>query len=114
MKKSAAADGIDEFLALARPTGSEDCPDVGWANICRANASPVNVLASSHPFHSLRIHRRERRKIVLAHNHAGGCNHRRLRQRIRIRSEEHTSELQSHSDLVCRLLLEKKKKKISG
>src|SRR5436190_16888923 len=28
-----------------------------------------------------------------------------------IRSEEHTSELQSHSDLVCRLLLEKKKKK---
>src|SRR5260221_10727020 len=28
------------------------------------------------------------------------------------RSEEHTSELQSHSDLVCRLLLEKKKKNI--
>src|SRR5215204_2901509 len=27
------------------------------------------------------------------------------------RSEEHTSELQSHSDIVCRLLLEKKKKK---
>src|SRR5260221_5372413 len=27
----------------------------------------------------------------------------------RPRSEEHTSELQSHSDLVCRLLLEKKK-----
>src|SRR5437588_10775141 len=33
-------------------------------------------------------------------------------QRVRMRSkrsEEHTSELQSHSDLVCRLLLEKKK-----
>src|SRR2546421_8878880 len=29
------------------------------------------------------------------------------------RSEEHTSELQSRSDLVCRLLLEKKKKKIT-
>src|SRR5438132_9776906 len=28
----------------------------------------------------------------------------------RFRSEEHTSELQSHSDIVCRLLLEKKKK----
>src|SRR5438034_7080912 len=27
---------------------------------------------------------------------------------LRARSEEHTSELQSHSDLVCRLLLEKK------
>src|SRR6266540_2522212 len=30
------------------------------------------------------------------------------------RSEEHTSELQSHHDLVCRLLLEKKKKKCSS
>src|SRR5690242_21626871 len=30
---------------------------------------------------------------------------------IRWRSEEHTSELQSHVNLVCRLLLEKKKKK---
>src|SRR5260221_10913099 len=29
------------------------------------------------------------------------------------RSEEHTSELQSHSDLVCRLLLEKKKHAMS-
>src|SRR5438034_5384744 len=29
---------------------------------------------------------------------------------VHTRSEEHTSELQSHSDLVCRLLLEKKKK----
>src|SRR5260370_25926378 len=29
----------------------------------------------------------------------------------KIRSEEHTSELQSHLNLVCRLLLEKKKKK---
>src|SRR2546428_10250893 len=31
-------------------------------------------------------------------------------RRERARSEEHTSELQSRSDLVCRLLLEKKKK----
>src|SRR5690349_24180824 len=30
-----------------------------------------------------------------------------------VRSEEHTSELQSRRDLVCRLLLEKKKKQIS-
>src|SRR5206468_12094091 len=33
------------------------------------------------------------------------------RQHGNSRSEEHTSELQSRSDLVCRLLLEKKKKK---
>src|SRR5260221_10583358 len=31
-----------------------------------------------------------------------------------VRSEEHTSELQSHSDLVCRLLLEKKKQTIKS
>src|SRR2546427_4454095 len=30
-----------------------------------------------------------------------------------VRSEEHTSELQSQSNLVCRLLLEKKKKKMN-
>src|SRR2546427_8078249 len=32
-------------------------------------------------------------------------------QVLHVRSEEHTSELQSQSNLVCRLLLEKKKKK---
>src|SRR5437773_3550905 len=31
-----------------------------------------------------------------------------------VRSEEHTSELQSHHDLVCRLLLEKKKKQTTA
>src|SRR5690606_35890350 len=38
-----------------------------------------------------------------------GSNSLRLR-RIGVRSEEHTSELQSRENLVCRLLLEKKKK----
>src|SRR2546430_11298021 len=32
---------------------------------------------------------------------------------LSVRSEEHTSELQSQSNLVCRLLLEKKKKKVA-
>src|SRR2546430_3826495 len=35
---------------------------------------------------------------------------RRFRHQLLPRSEEHTSELQSQSNLVCRLLLEKKKK----
>src|SRR2546422_3187999 len=35
-------------------------------------------------------------------------------ERRRLRSEEHTSELQSRLHLVCRLLLEKKKKKQSN
>src|SRR5260221_9758607 len=43
----------------------------------------------------------------------GGSQQRSLiHDRKASRSEEHTSELQSHSDLVCRLLLEKKKKKV--
>src|SRR2546421_12286965 len=38
----------------------------------------------------------------------------RDRSRRARRSEEHTSELQSRSDLVCRLLLEKKKKSVTA
>src|SRR5437773_9487327 len=50
--------------------------------------------------------------IILLHNHPSGVM--RSVELCRLdapRSEEHTSELQSHHDLVCRLLLEKKKKK---
>src|SRR5438309_11656105 len=62
------------------------------------------------PAHGLRDRRagllhRERRDSDLR-QHA-----RRRRTRRRVRSEEHTSELQSQFHLVCRLLLEKKKKK---
>src|SRR5205085_12509052 len=39
-----------------------------------------------------------------------GQRQQRRVHRCRLRSEEHTSELQSQSNLVCRLLLEKKKK----
>src|SRR2546428_3349409 len=53
--------------------------------------------------------------------HGGVVRHETSRGRIRsgrrpreVRSEEHTSELQSRSDLVCRLLLEKKKILASG
>src|SRR4051812_49877230 len=38
------------------------------------------------------------------------CEQLALRSDMTVRSEEHTSELQSHVNLVCRLLLEKKKK----
>src|SRR2546430_7203581 len=37
-----------------------------------------------------------------------------VQARLASRSEEHTSELQSQSNLVCRLLLEKKKDRVSG
>src|SRR5438034_2322629 len=39
---------------------------------------------------------------------------RRKQFKVFLRSEEHTSELQSHSDLVCRLLLEKKNKRTAA
>src|SRR6185312_16716112 len=45
---------------------------------------------------------------------AGTRSPRRRAARIEPRSEEHTSELQSRSDLGCRLLLEKKKKRWGG
>src|SRR5688572_31119878 len=48
-------------------------------------------------------HRRRRRRDRAHAEHGAG------RRRLPVRSEEHTSELQSQSNLVCRLLLEKKK-----
>src|SRR5947207_3902911 len=47
-------------------------------------------------------------KVAHAHLPARADQQIRIRLTPRVRSEEHTSELQSHSDLVCRLLLEKK------
>src|SRR5260221_6889494 len=60
------------------------------------------------------VHGAARRLGVQPHSHRGRL-HRAgagaaLHAAAENRSEEHTSELQSHSDLVCRLLLEKKKK----
>src|SRR5690349_23971160 len=46
----------------------------------------------------------------IAGSWAAPCASRWRRCRSRCRSEEHTSELQSRRDLVCRLLLEKKNK----
>src|SRR5260370_29735080 len=53
------------------------------------------------------IHRCHVHKLrnILEHLHVTAVNERRRTKR----SEEHTSELQSHLNLVCRLLLEKKK-----
>src|SRR3712207_7058802 len=49
-----------------------------------------------------------------ANNYLGLSNHPRLiKASQEMRSEEHTSELQSRQYLVCRLLLEKKKKNIN-
>src|SRR5690606_41934645 len=52
---------------------------------------------------------RRRRRRGLGQGHRVGRP--RARRGARGRSEEHTSELQSRENLVCRLLLEKKKKR---
>src|SRR2546427_7104124 len=64
------------------------------------------------------IQRLARMRIGIGHGggghriRAGQRRHLSLQRAHRaVRSEEHTSELQSQSNLVCRLLLEKKKKK---
>src|SRR5260370_17638066 len=54
------------------------------------------------------LHRAARKRGREPDRHADGVA-RRHRRRRATRSEEHTSELQSHLNLVCRLLLEKKK-----
>src|SRR5258707_10358158 len=51
----------------------------------------------------LRFHRRGDEVVAQAH----------VQGQLRVRSEEHTSELQSRQYLVCRLLLEKKKEYIT-
>src|SRR2546425_1906454 len=65
-------------------------------------------------------HRQHAFQLAQLVQHRGGNRAVRIHQRVRHlslglvqRSEEHTSELQSLAYLVCRLLLEKKKKKIN-
>src|SRR5690242_20973231 len=69
----------------------------------RSTLFPYTTLFRSQPRdeHSLRIHYSHRMRSESLRGASLGAL---------LRSEEHTSELQSHVNLVCRLLLEKKKK----
>ena len=72
----------------------------------RSTLFPYTTLFRSHAIGGQ--HLRSARKVKIAHVRElsiVGLG----QQSSMSRSEEHTSELQSHSDLVCRLLLEKKK-----
>src|SRR2546430_12320633 len=57
------------------------------------------------------LFRSDRRRRLLCVGRPAAVANRHAAARPGERSEEHTSELQSQSNLVCRLLLEKKKKK---
>src|SRR5260221_3881713 len=94
------------FLMIRRPPRSTLFP---YTTLFRSlGVNPVD--ARRVESENLPLHLRGQRLITkLLHQRAG---HFEASQRfdlpLRRRSEEHTSELQSHSDIVCRLLLEKK------
>src|SRR2546425_9668830 len=71
-------------------------------------------LVARRPAVRVQQHPRRRRHRYLRHERGRDRRHtthpKRFHRRRRPRSEEHTSELQSLAYLVCRLLLEKKKK----
>src|SRR5206468_11927452 len=90
------------FLLVRRPPGStlfpyttlfRSCSDARFDGHGRNGGGGVQL-----PFARRQGALRQRREVRGA-----------LGQALQDRSEEHTSELQSRSDLVCRLLLEKKK-----
>src|SRR2546430_9124489 len=87
------------FLMIRRPPRSTLFP---YTTLFRSEEQ-VSELEASSALAFRRAQVSHRGKVELGWNTA-------LQQ---MRSEEHTSELQSQSNLVCRLLLEKKKKRIS-
>src|SRR5256885_13838614 len=96
---------------IRRPPRSTLFP---YTTLFRSSVSPVQPIANSAGF----VHLGAALKLRLASDQVLlDQRWRRWRclfqlQAGQVRSEEHTSELQSPCNLVCRLLLEKKKKKI--
>src|SRR5205085_11711813 len=75
------------------------------------DALPISESAGSSPAHASMIRPAARRSPWCQPGRTWARRSRSAEPRlVRSRSEEHTSELQSQSNLVCRLLLEKKKK----
>src|SRR5260370_7996054 len=76
----------------ASGTCADQSVDCGYVRLIR---QPVRVKSSLQQVESVRVRLERKEAAVILH------------PRGRNRSEEHTSELQSHLNLVCRLLLEK-------
>src|SRR2546428_2350132 len=96
--------GKDEFGGLPRPVLGLELVE------CRAYGvrpdplrAAVHILDAAAPHHPVFAR-------AQPDAHTGWCGAAASKMCTAARSEEHTSELQSRSDLVCRLLLEKKKK----
>src|SRR3990167_9050882 len=86
-----------------RAVGGSLCPDDGQAN--PRLVSPAFALAATRPGAQIL-----ERTPMTSVEHDGQLFTVRSGTTVAVRAEEHTSELQSQSNLVCRLLLEKKKK----
>src|SRR5207237_10558712 len=100
-------------LLLRRSTVSHPCP---FFFLCNATAPTETYTLSLHDALPIWSAGRPARgdglghcDVVWGHPRAGWQTHDRRCSPLLCRSEEHTSELQSHLNLVCRLLLEKKK-----
>src|SRR5260370_24252929 len=87
------------FLMIRRPPRSTLFPYTTLFRSYPRDRSAQTDRAGAHPRCPGRHPARARRPSVSVH------------RPVLYRSEEHTSELQSHLNLVCRLLLEKKKKR---
>src|SRR5260370_26156053 len=92
-----------------------------WPRCVKDHAARFLVQLRAIDRHRLPVRGGHQAAVPLTGDRRAGCRSSTLRRRSRIdkavdslhsagtRSEEHTSELQSHLNLVCRLLLEKKK-----
>src|SRR5260221_7834677 len=89
-------------------------PPVGWSGLCLAQRGSTlgHLACHADAVDHAGNEQADEPCVVIGMleeiTHVRECSGERREQEAR--SEEHTSELQSHSDLVCRLLLEKKKK----
>src|SRR3989475_8840953 len=87
------------FLMIRRPPRSTLFP---YTTLFRSKERPIDLLAEPKAPEEMRY--AELGRYINALARSGSDT-----KKLRVRSEEHTSELQSQSNLVCRLLLEKKK-----
>src|SRR2546427_9428347 len=95
---------------IRRPPRSTLFP---YTTLFRSNAGSQQSLRGLQEHEILKREAQIPRRATRGGKEAGSCVGADLRggETEETRSEEHTSELQSQSNLVCRLLLEKKKKK---
>src|SRR2546426_7303643 len=95
------------FLMIRRPPRSTLFP---YTTLFRSARGSVSF-SDAPPQNKLRLAPTEQRHSAVSHSALLSRPRSPLNDRLPTRSEEHTSELQSPCNLVCRLLLEKKKNK---